>query len=446
MRSLLSAIRQFLSELRHRNVYQVALAYLAAGFVVVELANIAAGAFDLPGWFQPMVWTVCGLGFPIALVLAWALEMTPEGVRVEEPEGLEETAPAPASSPRDLWVGASVLALLLLGAWWMWGGLGSGEAADQGERRAPDVQDRSIAVLPFEVSGAGAEEWRDGMVTMLSAGLDGAAGMRAVADRTIFARWEQAVGTKEGATRTEALSVARTIGARYAVIGSAGVLGEDLRLLADVYEAGSGNRLGQAQVRGSPEEITVLTDALTRKVLGILLEKSEDRVPSVDLASITTASLPALKAYLRGERHFRAGQYEAAVEDFEAAIQEDSSFALAYARSGRAHFWLPDLQTMAQKFEEAHQRSERLPLRERRIVWAQHASVVEGRSMAAADSLRTLTGVYPDDPTVWYDLGEVLFHGNIPRGWLEAEDAFENAIDLDPEVAPYHSHFVDALM
>jgi len=81
MRRFLRSIRQFLSELRRRNVYRVALAYLAAGFVVVELANIAAGAFGLPRWFQPMVWTVCGLGFPIALVLAWALEMTPEGVR-----------------------------------------------------------------------------------------------------------------------------------------------------------------------------------------------------------------------------------------------------------------------------------------------------------------------------------------------------------------------------
>lgn len=121
MRSFLSAIRQFLSELRRRNVYQVALAYLAASFVAVELADIAAGTFDLPGWFGPMVWVMVGIGFPIALVLACALEVTPEGVRVEESEGAEE-APAPVGSPRGLWIGASVLALLLVGAWWVWGG------------------------------------------------------------------------------------------------------------------------------------------------------------------------------------------------------------------------------------------------------------------------------------------------------------------------------------
>jgi uncharacterized membrane protein YhdT len=74
-------MRQFLAELRRRNVYQVAVAYLMAGFVVVQLADVAAGALALPGWFEPIVWTLCGLGFPIALVIAWAVEVTPEELR-----------------------------------------------------------------------------------------------------------------------------------------------------------------------------------------------------------------------------------------------------------------------------------------------------------------------------------------------------------------------------
>jgi hypothetical protein len=61
---------------------------------------------------------------------------------------------------------------------------------------------------------------------------------------------------------------------------------------------------GQVKVRGQPDHGTGLTDRLTRKVFGVTLERSEDQLPSVDLASITTSSLPALKAYLRGERHY----------------------------------------------------------------------------------------------------------------------------------------------
>jgi TolB-like protein len=442
MKRLLRTIRQFLSELRRRNVYRVALAYLAAGFVVVELANIAAGAFDLPGWFQPMVWTVCGLGFPIALVLAWALEVTPEGVRVEEPEGTEETSPTPASTTRDVWVGASVLALLLLGAWWLWGGIGEGGGTDRAEDGKPEIQGRSIAVLPFEVSGAGAEEWRDGMVTMLSTGLDGAGGLRAIPDRTVFARWEEASEAKEGATTEEALSVARRTGARYAVVGSAGVLGNELRFSANVHEVSSGRRLGQALVRGSPDSITALTGQLTRKVLGVLLEKSEEQIPSVDLASVTTESLEALKDFLAGERHYRTGEYEAAAEDFQRAIQRDSTFALAHARLGLSRGWLDGFGA-EDALRRAHALSGRLPVRQRRLVWASYVRMVEDRPLQVADSLRRWTEVYPDDPSVWYRLGEVLFHNPVPRGWPEAERAFEKAAELDPGVAPYNRHLMD---
>jgi hypothetical protein len=106
MRKLLRSIWRFLSE-RRRNVYQVAGAYLARGSWG-QRADLAAGAFKRPGWFGPMGWVLIGPGFPVALILAWALEVRPEGVGGEEPDRSEETAPASAGSPRDLWVGAPV--------------------------------------------------------------------------------------------------------------------------------------------------------------------------------------------------------------------------------------------------------------------------------------------------------------------------------------------------
>lgn len=106
-----------------------------------------------------------------------------------------------------------MLVLLLLGTWWLWGG----ETADQ----VPEIEERSVAVLPFEVSGSGAEEWRDGMVTALSLNLDGAAGLRAVAARTIFAAWKKKEGADVGLGTQKALEVAREVGARCSVIGEA---------------------------------------------------------------------------------------------------------------------------------------------------------------------------------------------------------------------------------
>lgn len=130
MRSLLRSTRQFLSELRRRNVYRVAVTYVIVGFFVIEGADLVFPRIDLPPWTVTLVIALVGLGFPIALVLAWALEVTPEGVRVEEAEGSEEELRTP-STTRDLWVGTSVLVLLLIGAWWLWGGLRVGETSDQ---------------------------------------------------------------------------------------------------------------------------------------------------------------------------------------------------------------------------------------------------------------------------------------------------------------------------
>jgi hypothetical protein len=81
MKRLLRTIRQFLSELRRRNVYRVAVTYVIVGVSVIEAADLTLTRLGLPGWTVTLVIVLVGLGFPIALVLAWALEVTPEGVR-----------------------------------------------------------------------------------------------------------------------------------------------------------------------------------------------------------------------------------------------------------------------------------------------------------------------------------------------------------------------------
>lgn len=142
MHSLLRSIRQCLSELRRRNVYRVAVTYVAVGFFVIAAVDLILTCLGLPAWTVTLVVVLVGLGFPIALVQAWALEVTPEGVRVEEPEGSDEIR-APTRNARNLWVGASILVLLLLGGWWLWGGLGGREATEQ----VPEIEKHSIAVF-----------------------------------------------------------------------------------------------------------------------------------------------------------------------------------------------------------------------------------------------------------------------------------------------------------
>ncbi len=102
----------------------------------------------------------------------------------------------------------------------------------------------AIAVLPFTVRGQGLEVWREGMVDLLSMGLDGAGGLRAIDSRTLLARWQEAVGDKTVADLALALGVASRTQARYALVGSAVAAGPRIRFAADVYDLESGRSVG----------------------------------------------------------------------------------------------------------------------------------------------------------------------------------------------------------
>jgi len=348
------------------------------------------------------------------------------------------TLPGVDLGGRSLLIGIAgiVLAVLIVG-WWFVGG--TEHVADEEVATEEIAAGQSIAVFPFEVTGAGAEEWEDGMVTTLYLNLDGAAGLRAVADRTVFAALRDQGWSEGGLGTTEALEVARNVNARYALVGSVVQLGaDDLRFSVEIYDVPSGERLDRTEARGTPEEFATLTDDLTREVLRILLEGD---IPSVNFENITTESYAALGMYLDGERHLRAGDYRAAVESFENAVDEDPNFALAYARLGIAMAWV-GMSGRSAPTRRAYELSDRLSERERRLVWAQHTWDGQERPLIARDSLRYFSKLYPDDPRIWYHLGETLLHGAVPGGLPEAENAFEDAINLDPRAAPYHEHLV----
>jgi len=81
-----SSFRQLLSELKRRRVYRVAVVYVVVGWVLLQLGNIVVEPLRLPGWTMPLLIVFLLLGFPVAVILAWAFDITPEGVR--SPTGL----------------------------------------------------------------------------------------------------------------------------------------------------------------------------------------------------------------------------------------------------------------------------------------------------------------------------------------------------------------------
>jgi len=89
-------LRTFFEELRYRNVFRVAIAYIVASWLIAQATDLAADAFDAPDWVMKMLIVVLLIGLPIALFLAWAYELTPDGVVKAEdlPEDMPKDPPA----------------------------------------------------------------------------------------------------------------------------------------------------------------------------------------------------------------------------------------------------------------------------------------------------------------------------------------------------------------
>lgn len=302
----------------------------------------------------------------------------------------------------------------------------------------------AIAVLPFSVYGAADSLWREGMVDLLSAGLDGAGGLRAISSRTVLGRWRQGLGEAGGADLPAALDAARRMGARYALVDGSMAAGAHLRLTASVYDLTDGRSLGRAQAEGSPDSVLALVDRFAMQALGAIFESGPAELPAIDLASITTSSLSALKSYLDGEARLRRWDVEGAIEAWESAIAADSMFALAFFRLAMAHGWdeAADDGGYREHLNRAYLLADRLPERERSVVaaaWDRNRSAKGASARALA-----LIGRYPDDADAWYELGEAYFHNAaFERDWEKAERAFRHAAELQPGSAYYQSHLID---
>lgn len=449
----------FWGRVRKGRLFQVLAVYLGVCWVVLQVVGELSDALALPQWVGAVSIILLAVGLVVILATAWVqsrvLVMHPEADALERGSwelGIRELGASLRRGrlPHLTWsrtlLSGAVAFLLLFGFAGLYvviqdrGDSFQPAAAFASEDAAP-----AVAVLPFTVRGEGLEIWRDGMVEALSTNLDGAGGLRAIDSRTVLARWRDRFGVETSPDLPTALEVARATGARWALIGS--VIGGtgDLRLTADVHDLVSGEVIGEGQVEGPPAEIFDLVDGLSIEVLRSL-NADPSLGSSFDLARITTGSVGALRTYLEGQALFRSGEFEAAIPLFERAIEEDSTFALAYHRLSSAYGWSGGIASPARReaMEGTIRYADRLPQREALLLRARYE--IDHGHLTWVDSLRMAVRRYPDDAEAWHLLGESYLHGagpRVPTNLEEIEETFGRAAELDPNFAPYLIHWFD---
>src|SRR5206468_3368968 len=135
-------LKKFFAELKRRNVYKVAIAYGVVAWLLLQAASILFPTFEAPPWTMKVFVAMTALGFPIALIIAWAFELTPEGLK--RTEFADELPKKPARTRPWIYVvviaGAISIGLFFLGRF----------TAAPGRSAPNGVSTKSIAVLPFE--------------------------------------------------------------------------------------------------------------------------------------------------------------------------------------------------------------------------------------------------------------------------------------------------------
>jgi TolB-like protein len=450
--------RSIWSRIRKGRLVQVLAVYLGASWLLIQVTDALMTALSLPAWVGPVVVLLLAVGLLVVLATAWVQSHPLVG-----PDGPSAAVPAAwAVDVRDVgrsvrsgrlphltWgralVGGVVAFSVLFG---LAGGyvLVTGRSPGAAPLAASGSAAPGVAVLPFDARGLDEDLWSGGMVDLLTTNLDGVGGLRAIDSRTVLARWREAGAGSRG-DLAATLGVAAATGARWAVVGSAVGVGDRVRLSARLYDVGSGVEHGSAQAEGEPGEILSLVDALSIDLVrGLIRERQLPQVPARNLAAITTSSVPALRAYLRGEAANRQADFLTAIQAYEEALGADSTFALAAHRAGIAYGWVESRGSeQTERYRKlAGDMSHRLPERDAALMRAFNQAMQDG-DPAGIQELDRLARTYPDDPEIWTMLGEARFHLG-PMALMSTASAlepFETAIALDSSFAPAYIHPIE---
>jgi hypothetical protein len=315
-------------------------------------------------------------------------------------------------------------------------------------RRAPEPY-ILVAVAPFNALGPGLELWREGMVDLMTRNLDGAGPLRTVSPTLAIRDFP----TVTNLAAAKALAI--RMRAQYALFGNVTGSGaeDSVRVRGSLVNMAT-NEVWEFERRAA--SVDAGADSLTLAVLEQL--GRTHRIGAVRRVSLGSASVSAMRAFLQGEQFYRRTSWDTAGALYQRAITIDTGFALALRRQAEVSGWFNGGDSLARALHlRAGRHNHGLAPRDSLLVSAD--SLRAALFTMAIDSLdwtkvRRLFAIvndaaarYPDDPEVWYAVGEARFHLGYGKLAHTTErdvlDAFDRSISLDSSIAPAYVHAIE---
>jgi len=331
----------FFGELKRRNVFKVVIAYLVAAWLILQVSDVILGNIGAPDWVFKVFLLLLAIGFPLVVVVAWAFEMTPEGLRRER--DVDRSISAPSSTGRKLNILIIATLALALG-YFAWERHVLLEAVDpgpqdetvsEGSATKGDSAMRSIAVLPFvNMSADPEQEWfADGLTEELLNALARTADLMVTARTSSF---------KYKGTTEDVPTIARALGVENILEGSVRRSGDRLRVTAQLIRASDGFHLWSQNYDRDMADIIDLQEDLATSIARAL-QTATDPEELAAMVSMGTRNVAAYQSYLHGvEMSLKAwngdrGDSLASLKAFEKAVEIDPQFSRAYI--GIAYSW-----------------------------------------------------------------------------------------------------------
>jgi TolB-like protein/Tfp pilus assembly protein PilF len=314
----------FFAELKRRNVYKVAAAYAVVAWLLIQVATQVFPFLEIPNWAIRLVIVIIALGFPPALVLAWAFELTPAGIKRSD-----EAAHLPSRDKRTWILVVLVAGVLSIGLFF----LGRLTATDQA--KAGKQSSKSIAVLPFDnltedkANAYLAEGIQDEILTRLAK----------IADLKVISR----TSTEKYKSAPPSLrEIGEQLGVGHILEGSVQKSGDQLRINVQLLDATNDAHVWAETFDRDANDIFRVESEIAKTVADKLRANLNDPEAAA-IAARPTENTEAHRLYLLGRFFWNkrtAADFRKAMEYFQQAIDIDPDYALAYAGLADAYVLL----------------------------------------------------------------------------------------------------------
>ena len=411
--------KKFFAELKRRNVYKVAVAYAVVAWLLIQIAASTFPFLQIPGWATRLVIVLVFLGFPIALVLAWAFEMSPTGIRRTESSALPESASPPGGKFVAILTGLAIGAAGLLFFQFI-------------RPKTSSLNDKSIAVLPFENRSEEKENayFADGIQDEILTRL------AKIGDLKVISR----TSTQHYKSSPENLrEIGRQLGVANILEGSVQKSGNSVRVNVQLIQAETDAHIwAEIYDRKLTDVFAIQSEiaATIAEALRVKLTGAEKQVIAQELTGNTEAYDAYLRAIAFNREGNSAANAEKAISSLDEAVRLDPKCAAAWALLARIHsrvFFnnLDASEPRRQKAEQALQTALRLQpdLAETQLAQAFYQYWVSREYEGARDTFERLRVKMPNHA----DLLEALGYVTRRQGfWAEADAYLNQAVTVNP--------------